>query len=180
MLCCAMLGTPEYMAPELVKRNGTTRAADWWAMGILLYEMLVGDSPFAEAFEEGTMNGIRAIMGVEAAGGVTLPEEIGGLCSEAADSILGRLLCPDPLLRLGSRCTRDVRSHLFFECAGSPSHIDFTLLEEQALKNVPFVPKMKDAHDMGNFEPVDEEDEEDPEDDAEPEPEWEELFKEWC
>jgi len=40
-------GTPQYMAPEIIANKGHGKPVDWWALGILLYEMLVGIDPFA-------------------------------------------------------------------------------------------------------------------------------------
>lgn len=39
-------GTPDYQAPEVIMRRGTTKAVDYWALGVLIFEMLVGDPPF--------------------------------------------------------------------------------------------------------------------------------------
>ena len=39
-------GTPEYMAPEILKKSGHTYEVDWWSVGVLLYEMVIGVTPF--------------------------------------------------------------------------------------------------------------------------------------
>lgn len=42
-------GTPQYMAPEIITEKGHNMAADWWAFGIVLYELATGDPPFNDA-----------------------------------------------------------------------------------------------------------------------------------
>ncbi|KAF9330494.1 hypothetical protein BG006_006549 [Podila minutissima] len=51
-------GTTEYLAPEIVKGTGYGKAVDWWSLGVLLYEMLVGASPFVDTRTEGTYHKI--------------------------------------------------------------------------------------------------------------------------
>lgn len=43
-----MCGTPEYLAPEVIMGVGYTQSVDWWALGILIYEMMVGRTPFCD------------------------------------------------------------------------------------------------------------------------------------
>lgn len=52
-------GTPEYLAPEMLTKEGHDKAVDWWALGILMYEMLIGVTPFFNRNQNALMNKIK-------------------------------------------------------------------------------------------------------------------------
>ncbi|KAF8644536.1 hypothetical protein AX16_008412 [Volvariella volvacea WC 439] len=84
-------GTPEFMAPEILLEQRYGRAVDWWAFGVLMYEMLLGQSPFRGDDEDEIFD---AILEDEPLYPITMPRD--------AVSILQKLLTRDPTRRLGS------------------------------------------------------------------------------
>uniref|UniRef100_A0A3Q2GYF2 Serine/threonine-protein kinase N1 n=1 Tax=Equus caballus TaxID=9796 RepID=A0A3Q2GYF2_HORSE len=102
-------GTPEFLAPEVLTDTSYTRAVDWWGLGVLLYEMLVGESPFPGDDEEEVFD---SIVNDE----VRYPRFL----SAEAIGIMRRLLRRNPERRLGSseRDAEDVRKQPFFRLRG--------------------------------------------------------------
>ena len=49
----SMAGTPKYLAPEVLTSKGATKAVDWWAVGVILYEMIFGYAPFRSKSRKG-------------------------------------------------------------------------------------------------------------------------------
>jgi serine/threonine protein kinase len=99
----SFVGTEEYVAPEIVNGSGHEFSVDWWSLGILLYEMLYGKTPFRGSNKKETFSKI-----------LLMKPQITGPHSALHDLIV-RLLEKEPRRRLGS-CNgpEDVKGHLFF------------------------------------------------------------------
>nr|XP_034376762.1 microtubule-associated serine/threonine-protein kinase 3 isoform X3 [Arvicanthis niloticus] len=99
-------GTPEYIAPEVIFRQGYGKPVDWWAMGIILYEFLVGCVPFfGDTPEE--------LFGQVVSDEIMWPEGDEALPPDAQD-LITRLLRQSPMDRLGTGGTHEVKQHPFF------------------------------------------------------------------
>jgi RAC serine/threonine-protein kinase len=98
-------GTPEYLAPEILNRQGHGRAVDWWSLGALLYEMLTGLPPFYCRDREKLFEKIRR-------GHLEYPRSL----SARAQTLLRGLLTKDPKHRLGSGSddAAPIKAHAFF------------------------------------------------------------------
>jgi serine/threonine protein kinase len=98
-------GTPEYLAPEILNRQGHGRAVDWWSLGALLYEMLTGLPPFYCKDREKLFDKIKR-------GDLDYPRYL----SPKAQLILRGLLRKDPQSRLGSGPSdaEEIKQHSFF------------------------------------------------------------------
>lgn len=61
-LAHSLVGTPNYIAPEVLERSGYTQLCDWWSVGVILYEMLVGKTPFLANTAAETQFKVRSIV----------------------------------------------------------------------------------------------------------------------
>ncbi|XP_061696745.1 serine/threonine-protein kinase LATS2 isoform X2 [Syngnathoides biaculeatus] len=140
-LAHSLVGTPNYIAPEVLLRKGYTQLCDWWSVGVILFEMLVGQPPFLAPTPTETQ--IKVINWEST---LQVPAQV-KLSPEAVD-IIGRLCC-SAQDRLGANGAGEIKSHPFF------SKVDFSNNLRQ--QPAPYRPKISHPMDTSNFDPVDEE-----------------------
>uniref|UniRef100_A0A8C3SRG8 non-specific serine/threonine protein kinase n=1 Tax=Chelydra serpentina TaxID=8475 RepID=A0A8C3SRG8_CHESE len=128
-------GTPEYIAPEVILRQGYGKPVDWWAMGIILYEFLVGSVPFfGDTPEE--------LFGQVISDEIAWPEGDEALPPDAQD-LTSKLLCQNPLERLGTGSAFEVKQHRFFK------DLDWNGLLRQKAE---FIPQLESEDDTSYFD----------------------------
>lgn len=133
-------GTPEYVAPEMVAQVGHDKAVDWWALGILIYEMLIGVTPF--------YNRNRNVMLMKIQNSkIIFPDKKKykiGYSPEVQD-IICKLLQKKPHKRLGSKNGLDeILAHPWFEDLNSDDILSKKI-------EPPFVPQLNDEIDTKYF-----------------------------
>ncbi|KAI5640525.1 protein kinase domain-containing protein [Phthorimaea operculella] len=127
-----ILGTPDYLAPEILLKQGHGMPVDWWALGVCLYEFMTGVPPFNDETAQGVFNNILSR-------NIEWPEEDEALSTEAVSAIES-LLTMEPKDR---PMAKQVRSMPLFK------NIDW---ENQLSAPPPFVPVLDDLHDTGYFQ----------------------------
>uniref|UniRef100_A0A2K6A8T7 non-specific serine/threonine protein kinase n=1 Tax=Mandrillus leucophaeus TaxID=9568 RepID=A0A2K6A8T7_MANLE len=140
-LAHSLVGTPNYIAPEVLLRKGYTQLCDWWSVGVILFEMLVGQPPFLAPTPTETQ--LKVINWENT---LHIPAQV-KLSPESRDLITK--LCCSADHRLGRNGADDLKAHPFF------SAIDFS--SDIRKQPAPYVPTISHPMDTSNFDPVDEE-----------------------
>ncbi|XP_051955037.1 protein kinase C eta type-like isoform X2 [Xyrauchen texanus] len=136
-------GTPDYIAPEIILEEPYGISVDWWALGVLLYEMLSGHAPFEAETEDELFDCILSYEVVYSS----------WLSNEAEDLLKG-FLTRDPACRLGCM-ERDsgemaIIGHMFF------SGLNWDKLNKREIRP-PFTPQIESIEDVSNFDFTEEE-----------------------
>ncbi|XP_041358268.1 microtubule-associated serine/threonine-protein kinase 3-like isoform X2 [Gigantopelta aegis] len=131
-----VFGTPEYIAPEVILRQGYGKPVDWWSMGIILYEFLIGCVPF---FGDTPEELFSQVINEE----IEWPDDDEWQVKDDAKDLITRLLTHDPIERLGSLGAYEVKEHIFF------FGVDWNSILRQKAE---FVPNLENEEDTSYFD----------------------------
>jgi serine/threonine kinase 38 len=134
-LAFSTVGTPDYIAPEVFTKLGYTKSVDWWSIGVILFEMLVGYPPFYSDEPKITCQKILKWRKT-----LVIPRE--ARLSPAATDIIRRLIC-DANDRLGKNGVEEIKSHPFFNSVN---------WDNIRLTSAPYVPELSSETDTRNFD----------------------------
>ena len=134
----SLVGTPNYIAPEILRRNGYTQLCDWWSVGVIMYEMLVGQPPFMAPTPAETQ--VKIINWRQ-----NLHTPRHAMMSPTSADLILRFCC-DPDDRIGMNGADEIKRHTFF------SAIDWSV----GIRNYepPYIPKIMYDADTSNFDPI--------------------------
>ncbi|KAM7277872.1 hypothetical protein ACFE04_005006 [Oxalis oulophora] len=141
MLAYSTVGTPDYIAPEVLLKKGYGMECDWWSLGAIMYEMLVGYPPF---YSDEPMSTCRKIVNWKTH--LKFPDEA-KLSPEAKD-LIGKLLC-NVEQRLGTKGADEIKAHPWFK------GVEWDMLY---IMKAAFIPEVNGELDTQNFEKFEETD----------------------
>ena len=133
------VGTAYYVAPEVLNKNGYGKEIDWWSLGVIFYEMLIGYAPFCSKHTNEVCYKVLHYQNY-----LQFPNKI--KISNLAKDLIYKLIT-DSDLRLGKNGSEEIKSHPFFK------GINWKKIREM---RPPFIPNLKNDYDVKYFEKFEE------------------------
>lgn len=137
-LAYSTVGTPDYIAPEVFSRNGYSEIVDWWSIGVILYEMLVGYPPF---YAEKPADICHKILSWQKY--FVIPRD--ARVSPQASDLIRRLICEAPI-RLGNGGAHEIKCHPFF------NGVDWKSIRKATAPSIPTLSSEIDTSNFDQFE----------------------------
>lgn len=138
-------GTPNYIAPEMLRGENYDFSVDWWALGVLMYEMMAGRSPFEineNPSENPDLNTEDHLFQIILEKPIRIPRSL----SVKASSILKGFLQKNPAERIGTQDgLNEIKQHTYFKS------IDWQLLEQRLIQP-PYKPQVTSERDLNNID----------------------------
>ena len=127
-------GTPEYLAPEIIHKSPYGKMVDWWTLGNIIYEMLVGIPPFYTEIRSELFQKIKS----------TEPNYPSYL-SESTRRFIQELLVKDPQHRLGCKGVQQIKDHVWFQ------NVNWAYIQSKRYESL-YVPKIRGDLGLSNFD----------------------------
>ena len=136
-----LCGTPEYLSPELVLSKGHDKSADYWALGCLMYELLLGRTPFAHDNHQEVFKRI-----LQSNRYLVFPVKV----NPSVVDLIKKLLSPNPDMRYGNLegGVDDIKEHPWY----ADVKFEWPRLDRRGYK-APYLPPINDPLDTSNFDP---------------------------
>ena len=134
------VGTPDYIAPEVIRQKGYGQEIDWWSLGVIMFEMMIGYPPF---FSESSTETCKKILDWKNSLNIRPEANI----SKEAEDILRKLISGQET-RLGTNGADEIKNHPFFK------GIDWNHIKETLIP--PFIPELKNNYDTKYFDEFEE------------------------
>ena len=134
------VGTPDYIAPEVFTQKGYGKEVDWWSLGIIMFEMMIGYPPF---YSESSTETCKKILDWK--NNLEIKPEVN--ISKEAKDILKQLI-NDPDKRLGKNGADEIKKHPFFK------NINWQRIKETLIP--PFIPQLNGPYDSSYFDEFEE------------------------
>ncbi len=131
----SLIGTPEYVAPEIILEKGYDKSVDIWSYGTLLYEMVFGIPPFSDKNQSVMMNWIVKVE-------PSFPKIV--QISDELKDLIKNCLNKTPEKRIGYKSTNDIKKHKWFQ------NVDWDDVEKLNIEP-PIVPDLENKYDTSNF-----------------------------
>ena len=140
LMAYSTVGTPDYIAPEVFGQNGYGQEVDWWSIGVMFFEMVVGYPPF---FSENPTDTCKKIIKWKEY--FSIPADVG--LSVEAENLILKMVAP-PENRLGIHGVEEIMKHPFFK------GVDWKNIRKS---KAPFIPDIKNDYDTKYFDTFPEE-----------------------